>query len=468
MQKQLFFDDNNLFVRENVKRSYGHPQHVATYHDGVCSTDWCAGWVFRLDDGRYRMLYFGESDAFQGKKLFCATSADGVHFEPEQLFADKTYAHEVMSIEGGSEVASICEDEHAIDPSARYKLLMSEYDGRGLSITDALYISPDLLHWTRVDGVAWGDGTEPMACVFYNKKQQCHTVVERSFWGIRHAGYKETRDWKCFTDYRECLNVDALDEPLSEVYGIPCVFDCGGTYIGLAHMYRGLHSEYNAKFFGGTIDTQLVYSYDGRYWKRSLREPFLTGTDDRNGTAGYPLVWTPCVREDVDGSLLFYATGSELEHGPAFRQHGTGRVFVYRLRRDGFISLATEDSARPSAVALRELAWHGGEVHINVKAKRATLAVRCSNESENVGGNVLGLSHPVEGYDHDDCIPFEGDSTDWVPSWKDGKTLTDLTGKTLVLEIRFEDGELYSVSGDFTLLFNTPAARFRKYGELPN
>ena len=80
---------------------------------------------------------------------------------------------------------------------------------------------------------------------------------------------------------------------------------------------------------------------------------------------------------------------------------------------------------------------------------------------------MLGISHPVEGYSHDDCIPFEGDSTDWVPTYKNGNTLDALKGKTLVLEVRYEDGELYSISGDFTLLFNTPAARYRKFGVLP-
>ena len=467
MQKLLFFDDNNLFVRENVTRKYGHPQRISTYFDGVCSTDWGSGWTFCMEDGSYRMLYFGESDAFAGKKLFCAVSRDGVNFEPEALFPDKTYAHEIMTLEGGSEVASIYEDTHASDPDARYKMLMSEYDGRGLSLTDALYTSPDLVRWTRVEGVLWGDGTEPMACVFYNEKKGVHTICERSFWGIRHAGYKETTDFEAFTEFQQCLNVDALDEPLSEIYGLPCVYHCGGTYVGLVHLYRGLHSERNAKFFGGTIDAQLVYSYDGRYWRRSLREPFMTGTSDQNGTDGYPLLWTMCAREDMDGSLLFYSSASGYEHGPSFRQHGTGRVFVYRLRRDGFIALASERAGEPSLVALRELAWHGGEVHVNLKAKRATVEVHCSNESQNVGGNVLGISYPLEGYSHEDCEPFEGDSTDWVPRWRDGKTLSDLTGKTLVLEIRFEDGELYSVEGDFTLLFNTTAARFRKYGVLP-
>ena len=42
MKKQLFFDDSQLFGRDNVKRKYMHPERVAEYKDGVCSTDFCS------------------------------------------------------------------------------------------------------------------------------------------------------------------------------------------------------------------------------------------------------------------------------------------------------------------------------------------------------------------------------------------------------------------------------------------
>mgnify|MGYP003314338786 CR=1 FL=1 len=29
----------------------------ATYFDGVCSTDFCTGWVFPIDGGKYRLLF---------------------------------------------------------------------------------------------------------------------------------------------------------------------------------------------------------------------------------------------------------------------------------------------------------------------------------------------------------------------------------------------------------------------------
>ena len=167
-------------------------------------------------------------------------------------------------------------------------------------------------------------------------------------------------------------------------------------------------------------------------------------------------------------NIYFYCSASEYEHGPAFRQPGKGMVLVMRLRADGFISLVAESADEPAVLATREKVWHGGELHVNLRAKRATMAVYCSSETENLGGNVLGISHLIEGCAHEDCVPFEGDSTDWVPQFKSGKTLDSLTGKTLVFELRWEDGEVWSLSGNYTDVFNTQAARYRKFGVLPS
>jgi hypothetical protein len=62
-------------------------------------------------------------------------------------------------------------------------------------------------------------------------------------------------------------------------------------YIGIPHIYRNLKSELNAKYKNGIIDTQLAYSYDGRYWQRSLRKPFINGFPDDGCGVQRPLVW---------------------------------------------------------------------------------------------------------------------------------------------------------------------------------
>ena len=129
MQKQLFFDDNGLFSKENVSRDYGKPSLVGEYKDDDVSTDFSTGWVFKTDDGKYRLLYFGHSEKFENRKLFSAISTDGISFTPEELFdlskcQGKQFSHEVMDI-GRAEIASIYEDKYTDDESARYKFLKS-------------------------------------------------------------------------------------------------------------------------------------------------------------------------------------------------------------------------------------------------------------------------------------------------------------------------------------------------------
>ena len=469
MKKNLFFDDNRLFGIDNLRRDYGKPEFLAEYDDGVCSADFFTGFIFKLDDGRYRLLYMGHGEGFKGMKLFSAESNDGINFLPEKLFADKEYPHEIMNIPRGDEIAFVYEDKYTKNPDERYKLLLSEHNNHreSLSIDDELYVSGDLINWTKKEGVLWGDGAEPVASVFYNKHRGVYTIVQRPFWGVRCVGYKETADWKNFSEFQMCLNVDSLDESLSEIYGMP-TFEYDGMYIGFPLTYRNLKSEPNAKYKNGTIDCQLAYSYDGRYWQRSLRKPFMSGVDARaNGLSDYKLFWTASMIKDDSENIIIYVSASEYEHGPAFGKPGTGKIFVYGMRKDGFIGLTSENKAEPSRLITREKVWFGGELHLNINAKNVTVAVFDSCESEHVGGNVLGFSVPVEGYGHEDCIPFSGDSTDLTIEYKNGKLLDDLKGKTLVFEIRFNDGTIYSVSGNYEDVFNTQAARYRKFGILP-
>lgn len=471
MKTHLFFDDNRLFGKDNLVRKYGKPHLIAEYNDGVSSTDYASSHVFLLDNGKYRMLYFAHGKDFAGKKLFAATSDDGIHFAPEMLFdlsehPEKKYEHEIMDLSG--EIASIFEDKLA-EPSERYKMIFADCSHMDeFRVVDSVYTSADLIHWNLKEGSVWGDGTEPLANVFYNSHKNVYTVMQRPFWGQRCAGYKETADWKTFSEYRYCMNVDSLDGRLDEIYGT-YGFSYGGMYIGLVHLYRYNKSEFNAKFNGGIIDTQLAYSYDGRYWQRSLREPFISGVEnaDKALRAQYNLVWATDMLVMRDGSINFYVPASELEHGPAFRNPGTGNMLIYNMRKDGFICLSTQEQGKEASVITREKVWHGGEAHINIKANKATVAVYTSDELEKEYGNVYGKATPLEGYSHDDCVPFEGDSTDWVPEYKSGRTLDELKDKTLVFEIRFTDGELYSLSGEYTDVFNTQGARYRKFGVLP-
>lgn len=473
MNKHLFFDDGRLFVNENTERRYGVPELCSVYSDGICSTDYPRNFVCRMPDGKYRLLYQGKGKGYKAMKLFCAESEDGINFVPARLCTEGAdYPHEVMmlakgldttALAEGLEVGFIYEDLHC-DSGERFKMLLSDARPGNYYIKDTVLVSPDLVTWRIKENSLWGDSTEPIVSCFYNKHRDCHTVVCRPYFGVRRVGFKETRDWYSFTEWQPAVLADSLDEPLSEIYGM-YAFEYDGMYIGLPHIYRGLSGAMNAKFSSGLVDTQLAYSYDGRYWQRSLRTPFIPcGKRSFEGADyDFKLMWTLGMQRADDGSLLFYCGGSEYEHGPAFSTPGTGRILTFRLRADGFIGLCTRDREKPSVVATREKIWHGGEVHINIKARKATCAVY----SVEYSGNCLAFAKPIEGYTHEDCVPFSGDSTDWVPGFSSGKTLDALSGKTIAISVRFEDGELYSVSGDCTDAFNVEGARYRLNGTMP-
>jgi len=473
MKKQLFFDDNKLFGRNNVIRKYGMPKLINTYSDQISSTDYCTGQVFLLENGKYRLLYMAHGKTFNGKKLFSAISDDGIHFLPEYLndmdeCKERLFSHEVMTLNNDEEIAFIYEDKYCNIQKEKYKLLMATCDFDNLRVIDSIYASPDLLNWTLKENVSWGNGAEPLASVFYNRDRESYTIIERPFWGVRCVGYKETKDWKSFSEFRLCLNVDSNDESLAEVYGM-YAFEYDGMYIGLPHLYRNLKSELGAKFRNGIIDTQLAYSYDGMYWKRSIREPFISGLDIENpiNHENYKMIWVFNMQKMNDDTILFYAAATEREHGVAFGNPGTGKILVFRMRTDGFVYLASEDKDKTSSVITREKIWHGGEMCINLSVQEATLAVYITDDSEYVSGNVLGIAKSIEGYSHEDCIPFSGDDITWIPQYKSGRKIDDLKGKTLVFELRFVNGEVYSFAGEYTDVYNTEAARYRKLGIMP-
>ena len=467
MYKYLFFDDQKLYRRENLKRCYGKPEIIESsiYHDGISSTDVRSPYVFKCDNGKFRMIYEGWLDGGKTHLCLTAVSEDGIHFTPDSTCGildveNRRMDNQIFQING--ELAQIIEDLHN-SPEERYKLLMFEF-GSNYNLHGVILTSSDLIHWKRIECEDWTGGAEPITGVFYNEQRECFTILRRPDWGTRRIGYIETKDWRTFTPYELCLQVDSLDEPLDELYGMPAI-KYSNYYIGFPVIYRDFNMGNFSKVEGGTIESQLAYSIDGHHWQRSLRTPFLSGMDEETerifGYKNY-LCWYGCLRTDDKGDIIIYASMSGREHGPAFRELGMGRMCAYRLREDGFIYLSTENADKESVISTRENIWYSGELHINISCENATVAVY-----ESSGEDVLGTGRAIEGYSHSDCIAFSGDNRDWTPEFRSGKTLDELKGKTLIFEIKFENGSIYSINGDCRPIMNLEGVRFRTYGILP-
>ena len=460
MFKHLFFDDQRLYVRQGLHRAYGTPEVVGTFVDPNLTSPY--GWCFaaRGLDGKVHLLYNGILATRTGSFVHgfgAAVSGDGIHFVPQETGLARAedkwpLPNQILPpSEERSEIAALVEDPKA-SSEERYKMLYSDILD-SCHIRDDVYASPDLVHWRRMEGSCWNtQGTEPIAGAFYNPLTKGFTILPRLDWGQRRVGVTETRDWKNFTPVDLCLQCDSLDEPLAEIYGMPA-FEYDGWFIGFPLIYSGFEQGIFTKYHSGEMRVQLAYSLNGRHWQRSLRTPFICGEDIPDGP--WPMTFLSSMLRDEDGSLLLYVCACRRQHGTPYpKMVGNAAVKVMRLREDGFVKLAT-DADGEGTLALRETCWQGGPLRINLQASHAT----CAIYKYNSGGKQAWLSH-------DDCIPFAGDATCWTPRWRNG-SLDDLNGKLVNIEVRLQNGALYSISYDGIPLMTLQSRRYEQFGVLP-
>ena len=474
MYKYLFFDDQRLFIRQNLDRKYGVPEPLAdsVYKDPYLDTTLPGTCVFRRPDGKYHMIYqgFGDDPAkpktqkADERKGFpaAAVSDDGIHFVPlrDEGAGEHPFPHMLTEMVDGEflEIGYIVEDP-AAPPEERYKALMASQPQKTLRIRDYIMASGDLVHWRKLPGEWNPVGPEPVVCCLRNPVRDCFTILSRPDWGQRRVGYSETKDFKTFTELAHCIQVDSLDDPLAELYGMPAI-EYNGRFIGFPLLYSDIPQKLGMKFFNGTMHCQLAYSLDGRNFQRSLREPFLCGWSEEvrsklNTT--FAMVWPTSALCREDGSILIYSAASTGEHGNGFRERGAGAIFVSRLRADGFIRLVSQ-RRKTAVLATRHMLWHGGEAAINLKCTGPATAA--------VYGYDVDPGKPLPGFDHSDCEPFTGDSTAWQPKWRGGP-LDAHRNECLVIELRFSGGEVYSIGGDCTPMMFLEARRFHELSELP-
>mgnify|MGYP003314519110 CR=1 FL=1 len=196
----------------------------------------------------------------------------------------------------------------------------------------------------------------------------------------------------------------------------------------------------------GTMTPQLAYSMNGLNFQRVFHRPFLCGNDPSlvalTGTK-CPMVWPGSVRRDADGSLVLHTVCCGFDHGGFYRANRDTWIVAWRLREDGFVRLVSEDPSKDSVIGTRDTLWRGGELRVNLACRgQATVAVFAPTKPG-------GLLAPVPGYGHADCEPFTGDSTRWTPTWRGG-SLEAFKGRRIAFELRFRDGEAYSLAGNMT------------------
>jgi len=441
----LFFDDWYLHRRDNLARHVAQPKLVpeGTLEDPHLDPAWGYPTVFRVPEtGRWRCLYQGQLSTGRCAPVV-AESDDGVRWTIPDLteqvpLPDRVCPHQVLGLEQFTEWSGPYVDPQATGTDRWLKGLVVRRARGGFGLDSLLIESPNGLHWRYVaeaDTAPWHPtGADPIAAAFWNPYRDSHVLTFRPALNDRRIALCETRDWRSFSAPELALQADALDTPCAEIYGMP-VIPYEHLFVGLLWVY---HTDpvvaANNKYLLGKIDCQLAYSYNGWHFQRTLRTPFLpNGAPGEHGSGCvYPYSLVP------DGDALrIYSSASKGEHGqmrmnPASRQ---GAILLHTLRRDGFVYL--EPPGGTGELVTRLLLWDEGEPELNVSVPHGEARVQVLD--------AKGV--PLEGYTYEDCIPFRGDSTRWVPEWRDGRLLAALHDRIVRLGVRLTNGRLYAIRG---------------------
>ena len=463
MQKILFLDDWCLETTHNVVRRLGRPKPVP---EGTWSDPYDLGNAYPSvfhDEirGKWRVIYSGapDPDDFICNALFGAIGDDGVHWEIDPVGKDHTswsgsFPHCLMEARKNAESGHVYQDPR--DSRHPYKILYLDWDWRSGAATmrNPVVVSADGYHWHELPEARWGDwSSDTCHTVFFNKLTGRHQVMCRAKdikppFSQRLVASIETEDWVHFTEPEVIVRPDSCDPPLSQPYGMP-MFPYGDYFIGFLWLMVGDPNETTTKG-AGPVSNHLVYSINGRNINRTFRDQFVAPAEPGDfGGYGY----YPCSLVQLPDELRIYSVGSRADHsgkGPIPAGQRRTAMTLHTLRPDGFMYLESRSGA--ASLLTKGFELTDGSLALNVEAPIGEVRAQVYVQTDRDPGEPPAVQEVAEGFSAAECRPFTGDSLRWSPMWSSGRTLDELIGRTVRVEILFERGRVYSLEVGGTLL----------------
>ena len=319
-------------------------------------------------------------------------------------------------------------------------ILAIDEDGQRAS---RLAWSADGYNWQIDYASRWHPGTpDPGFFTYHHAERNSHITLARPCHGDRRIALMETHDWRTWSEPEVIFHPDPLDPPMCEFYGI-VVLPYRGIYVGILWMFETDPFDQWRHKLEGKIYGELVYSYDGLRFQRSLRQPFI-GLNEPGEYGGGGIY--PCsMVVDHEGQIRIYSGATKGEHFQARTlsrdEPDYAAILLHRLRQDGFVYL--ESMAGAGYLTTRWVRLHDERLLLNVQAPYGEVRVQLSD--------IEG--QPLPGYTFDQCQPFRGDSTAWQPQWQNQAGLAEHVGTPLRIDVRLYHARLYAIHGDIELVY---------------
>lgn len=444
--KLPLFDDYWIDFRRDTVRRWFTPEYVSLAPAGPYSS-----LIYDPEVKKYRFYYENVRKwARDGERdLYLAESEDMKTFTAVKTNGSDVLYDGVSGLHG----LSVMLDAYEKDPSRRYKMAgmfdvenktnAGKHDWLGVEIA----FSADGIHWERYpELIANPQTSDALNKLMYNPIDEEYTLFHRSAFVDRRISVRTSKDLKNWTEPRIILSPGATynnEGSGMQHYSMTAgYFD--GIFYGLLWRYNTcLYSEDYSRMFG-YMEPELVYSYDGKEFLyttgKALMERPLPPAPGCVGLAPDDM----CV--SADGKDYYIVCfGYQVVHGTqesnaklnaALDAHQIQRGNpVYKIRKDGFCGI--ESVGMGGLVVTKGICLLADDLTFNIRA--------------NVGSARFGImdisGSYVEGFELDNCVPFEYDDSVCVrPQWK-GHSLTEVLDRQVRVVVELNSAILHCIEG---------------------
>lgn len=309
---------------------------------------------------------------------------------------------------------------------------------------------------TSPDGISWEEGKENNFCnhisdsinnTFYNPVTKEYQTILRGGFIERRIFSKTSKDLKNWSGLRCLMSPTPEDEPCTEYYGM-VVFPQEGYFLGYLWKYLPPKNDTAKTKMAGKADTHLVYSYDGNCWNEAYRTPLVDRPlPPAHGSAG---IYLATMNDSTDGkSWILSGDIRRIDHACGFKpvypdseipalakKEGFAATGLYSIRKEGFVAL--ESISNQSEITFKRILLNNDDLAFNISAPLGWAKFQISDND--------GI---IPGFSFDDCIPFmDDDQIRYRPQWKSNH-LSELKGRSIIVQVRMYTALLFSMSGDF-------------------
>ena len=434
--KLNFFDDFWVDFRPGTTRRWFQPAFQTHYADIDFMGNSYSSLLYHPESGKFRLYYEVSPDWADDsvRYLALAESDDGLHFTPVDVRNTGEKRMRRIVYDGGTGVhgTGVMYDSRDPDPARRFKLTsVAHQKERQGSVT--LYpitaaFSADGIHWTEPPGecVVHPYSSDAYNNLFFNPTTGEYCLIHRGVGIDRRISMRTSKDFVHWTDpvligYPGASYNSDLTQ--MQFYSMWAGW-VDGIFYGLVWWFSTSLVDMDFPKMWGTMDTELLYSYDGRNFMRSSGR-LLVERPAPPALGCFQLYLMGMVENRAGDEYILQGIGSKCTHGDSGESNKkyteklgrpTFASVFYTIRKDGFCGL--EGIRNGTQVILKKMEIVKPDISFNINAA--------------AGWARFGLMEPngkfLDGFSYDDCVPFEGDGVSVTPTWKNAR-LESVVGK---------------------------------------